>query len=92
MVQIVNHPLVHDILPCLDHGVVVHFHDVLLPWEDRRGHTAQDLLHAFLTGNDGWEVLLGVHDLTRTDPELVRRIVPSWRGDTKPSAFWLRRC
>jgi hypothetical protein len=69
--------------------VVVHLHGVYLPW---RGPPEQDLLQAFLTGNPDWEVLFGLHDLARTEPELVKRVVPSWRGTTKPSAFWLRRC
>ncbi len=83
--------IVLDILPLLDRGVVVHFHDVLLPWEDRRLYTEQYLLQAFLAGNREWEVLLGLYDLVRTQPDLVRRLVPSWRGDSRPSAFWLHR-
>lgn len=84
--------LVLDALPRLEPGVLVHVHGVLLPWEDSRPNPQQNLLQAFLTGNEGWEVLLGIHDLTRTEPDLVRRLVPSWRGTSRPSAFWLRRC
>ena len=83
--------IVLDVLPLLDRGVVVHFHDVLLPWEDRRMYTEQYLLQAFLAGNRDWEVLLGLYDLTKSQPDLVRRLVPSWRGETRPSAFWLHR-
>ncbi len=83
--------LVLELLPLLARGVVVHFHDVLLPWQDRRMGTEQYLLQAFLSGNRDWEVLLGIHDLTRTQADLVRRLVPSWRGDSRPTAFWLHR-
>ena len=85
-------PLVLDVLPRMAPGVLVHVHGVQLPWEDAGPNARQDLLQAYLSGNEGWEVLLGLHDLTRTEPELVRRLVPSWRGASRPSAFWLRRC
>jgi hypothetical protein len=91
--------IVLDLLPLLAPGVLVHFHDVLLPWELprtwlERGRfwSEQYLLQAFLSGNADWEVLLGLHDLARTEPALVKRIVPSWRGTSEPSAFWIRRC
>ena len=91
--------VVLDVLPILAPGVLVHFHDVLLPWELHRTWLErgwfwfeQYLLQAFLSGNRDWEVLLGLHDLTRTVPDLVREVCPSWRGDSYPSAFWIRRC
>ena len=91
--------IVLDVMPLLAPGVLVHFHDVLLPWELHRTWLErgwfwfeQYLLQAFLSGNEDWDVLLGLHDLTRTDPDLVKQVVPSWRGDSYPSAFWLRRC
>ena len=91
--------IVLDVLPLLAPGVLVHFHDVLLPWELHRTWLErgwfwfeQYLLQAFLSGNDDWDVLLGLHDLTRTAPQLVKQVVPSWRGESFPSAFWLRRC
>ena len=85
-------PLVLDVLPRLPPGVLVHVHGVQLPWEDRGPNARQDLLQAYLSGNEDWEVLLGLYDLTRIEPDLVRRLVPSWRGTSRPSAFWLRRC
>ena len=90
--------IVLDLLPLLAPGVIVHFPDVLLPWELHRDWLErgwfwfeQYLLQAFLSGNPDWEVLLALHDLTRTERELVREAVPSWRGDSFPSAFWIRR-
>jgi hypothetical protein len=92
--------IVLDVLPLLAPGVVVHVHDVLLPWELHRTWLErgwfwfeQDLLQAFLSGNGDWEVLLAAHALTRAEPDLVRELVPSWTpGSSFPSAFWLRRC
>jgi hypothetical protein len=90
--------IVLDVLPQLAEGVHVHFHDVLLPWELHRTWLErgwfwfeQYLLQAFLSGNDAWEVELALHDLTRTEPDLVRELVPSYTGANFPSAFWLRR-
>lgn len=91
--------IVLDLMPLLAPGVIVHFHDVLLPWEIHKNWLdrgwfwfEQYLLQAFLSGNDDWEVIFGIHDLTRTEPQLVKQVVPSWRGESYPSAFWLRRC
>ena len=78
--------IVLDVLPRLAPGVLVHFHDVLLPDEvDRRWiesgwyWTEQYLLQAFLTGNDAWRVELALHALGLSRPEELA------------SAFWVRR-
>jgi hypothetical protein len=92
--------IVLDLLPLLAPGVHVHFHDVLLPYELHRTWLErgwfwfeQDLLQAFLSGNDAWEVHLAAHALTREQPGLVQELVPSWTpGRSFPSAFWIRRC
>ncbi len=85
--------IVLDLLPLLAPGVLVHFHDVLLPWQDAQMGTEQYLLQAFLSGNGDWEVLLAAHALTRAEPGLVRELAPSWTpGESFPSAFWIRRC
>ncbi len=80
--------LVLGLLPELAPGVVVHVHPIRLPWP---GGAAQDLLHAFLSGNRHFEVLLANHALAREHPEIVRQAVPSWRGASQPAALWLRR-
>lgn len=80
--------LVLGLLPELAPGVVVHLHPLRLPWP---GGPEQDLLHAFLSGNRHYEVLLAHYALTREHPEIVRQAVPSWRGASQPGALWLRR-
>jgi hypothetical protein len=72
-------------VPALEPGVLVHLHGVQLP----RG--SDDLLHAFLCGNRDVEVLLALGALSHEHPEIVKQSVPSWRGESRPSAFWLRR-
>jgi len=56
------------ILPRLKTGVIVHIHDIFLPFDypenwqfgQYRGYTEQELLAAFLYGNKQWEVLFAV--------------------------------
>jgi hypothetical protein len=98
--------LVLDVLPRLRQNVLVHFHDVFLPYEYPRPlfelwpyFNEQYLLHAFLIGNSEWEVLLGAAVLLRDHPERVQRLMPSlserrpslpW-SPYLPGAFWLQR-
>ena len=91
--------IVLDILPVLAPGVVVHLHDVFLPFEYRPDWIArglywaeQYLLQAFLIGNRDWEVLLGCAAVQDARPELVGRFVSEPHGPgNRPGAFWIRR-
>jgi hypothetical protein len=75
--------LVLDVLPALAPGVVVHFHDVFLPWEYPRWWVErgwywneQYLLQAFLAGNRDYRVLLATHALWRERRDRPRRPRP----------------
>ena len=88
--------LVLDVLPLLAPGVVVHFHDVFLPWNYHRtwarfGWAEQYLLQAFLSLNDDFDVVLGLHALSRSDPEWLEERVEGFHPGGQPSAFWIRR-
>jgi hypothetical protein len=91
--------IVLDLLPRLAAGVNVHFHDVFLPWEyprrlaerEEKFWNEQYLLHAFLIGNDGFEIVLGLHALTRADRRRAAAVLPTVAGDAAPGAFWIRR-
>jgi predicted O-methyltransferase YrrM len=90
--------IVLDLLPLARPGVVVHFHDIFLPRDYLPAHVAgahywteQYLLQAFLSGNRDWEVLLGAYAVTTGSPELVARLIPSYRPGVEPGAFWIRR-
>lgn len=92
--------IVLDVLPALAAGVVVHFHDIWLPYEYHRALTEtlganwseQYLLQALLSGNPGFEVLLGNAALARDRRDVVRAAFPDWNPETEyPSAFWIRR-
>lgn len=91
--------VVLDVLPALAPGVLVHFHDIWLPWEYHRGlvehvpayWAEQYLLQAFLSGRDDYEVVLPIQALVRHDPERMRALVPRYDTEHHPSGFWLRR-
>jgi hypothetical protein len=91
--------IVLEILPRLASGVLVHVHDIFLPYdyprpwvfELRKAYAEQYLLHAFLAFNDAFEVLLPLHALATSDPQRLGRLIPSFRNGGTPGAFWLRR-
>ncbi len=90
--------IVLDVLPALAPGVLVHVHDIFLPyqyprrWAKESGFhwTEQYLLQAFLSGNRDYEVLAATFALCRERPEAMQRLVPSWRAGAEASAFWIR--
>jgi hypothetical protein len=83
------------VLPRLAAGVTVHVHDVFWPFgypaewvRQRRDWTEAYLLHAFLIGNQGWEILLFPSWLWQCHPELV----PGSLAREEPGSIWLRKC
>ncbi len=91
--------LVLEVLPRLRAGVLVHFHDIFLPYEYPREWLArgtylneQYLVHGLLVENPRWEVLLSLYALARERPEPLRAAIPSFEGrEPLPNALWLRR-
>jgi predicted O-methyltransferase YrrM len=91
--------IVLDVLPTLAAGVIVHVHDIFLPYEYPRKwpeelalHWAEQyLLQAFLSGNRDFEVLAAVHALCQDRPQAMARLTPTWRDGATASAFWFRR-
>jgi predicted O-methyltransferase YrrM len=88
--------IVLDVLPALAPGVLVHVHDIFLPYEyPRRWHeesgfhwAEQYLLQAFLAGNPGFEVRAAAFALCRDRPDAMARLAPTWRPGAEASAFW----
>lgn len=79
-----------DVLPRLRPGVVVHIHDIQLPYEYPRSYSErtepprtfwneQYLLQAFLTGNPSWKILLAGHHVQRDLPDRFQAAFPHWR-------------
>jgi hypothetical protein len=89
-----------EILPRLNKGVIIHFHDIFLPAEYPREWVLrqfkfwneQYLLQAFLTFNDRFEVLWGGSFMHLKHPELLERAFPSYeRSQRWPGSFWIRK-
>jgi Methyltransferase domain len=90
--------IVLELLPQLSPGVLVHFHDIFLPYSYSRGHlesghfwSEQYLLQAFLIGNHDWQVVLPNYAVARAHPAELAAAVPSFRPGVAPGAFWIRR-
>lgn len=82
-----------QVLPRLAPGVVVHVHDVFWPFDypddwlrEGRDWTENYLLHAFLVGNSGYEILLFSSWLWQEHPELV----PKALATENPGSIWMR--
>jgi len=94
----VNH-IVLDVLPALAPGVLVHVHDIFLPFEYPRKWAQESglywaeqyLLQAYLSGNAGYEVLVATYALCRERAEAMARLAPTWQPGATASAFWIRR-
>ena len=88
-----------DVLPRLAPGVLVHFHDIWLPWEYHPGLVAelgfwneQYLLQAYLADNPHWRVVLAAQALARERRADLEAAVPSLAGSpAQPSSFWIGR-
>ncbi|HEY2681332.1 MAG TPA: class I SAM-dependent methyltransferase [Candidatus Udaeobacter sp.] len=87
-----------EVLPRLNPGVIVHVHDIFLPFEYRRDWvmdelrfwTEQYLLQAFLTFNSEFEVLMANYYLSSYHAEHLQAAfpdLPRWIG----GSFWMRR-
>jgi Methyltransferase domain len=90
----VNYTLL-EVLPRLRVGVIVHIHDIFLPWEYprywiqrlRRHWSEQYLLQAFLAFNQQYEILFGSHAVARAEPDRLERAIRSFtREAVEPSA------
>jgi hypothetical protein len=90
-----------DVIPTLAPGVLVHVHDIPLPYEYPRTYytnpsfrvlwTEAYLLQAFLMFNNAWEVLASVPYLRGEAPELMARIFPHDPSGIASGSFWMRR-
>lgn len=88
--------LILEVLPRLNPGVVIHLHDIFLPYDYPRDalrtffqwqETA--LLHAFLIGNSNVEILFCLSQLHYDRPEVVEEVFSEYRA--QPTKDGLRR-
>jgi hypothetical protein len=79
--------LVLEVLPRLNEGDWVHFHDIYFPYDYQRGLLDDELffssesvlLHAFLINNPALRVRVALSMLHYADPMRLRRSLPSYR-------------
>ncbi len=87
-----------EVVPLLAPGVLVHVHDVYLPYPYPREwitHTRwywaeQDLLRAFLAFNDRFEVTWAAYAVHRAQPDRLARAIPNYRPQAAPLSMWMR--
>jgi Methyltransferase domain len=87
-----------EVLPRLRPGVIVHVHDIFLPFEYRRDWVVDEfrfwaeqyLLQAFLIFNSDFEVLLANYYLSHYHQEQLKATFPALHGWVGGS-FWMRR-
>ncbi len=102
VVQIGNEVVyaVLEILPRLRPGVIIHFHDIFMPYEypqewvlDRhRFWNEQYLLQAFLAFNDRFEILWSSASMHADHPELLKRGFAHFDPAKKDAAsLWIRK-
>jgi predicted O-methyltransferase YrrM len=89
--------IVFEVLPRLVPGVVVHFHDILYPFDypivwvaEGRAWNEAYLLHAFLAYNETFEIVLFNDLIAKLHPEVLRDDFPLCTKNTGGS-LWLRR-
>lgn len=89
-----------EILPRLNRGVIIHFHDIFLPLEYpkewilklQRFWTEQYLLQVFLTFNDHFEILWAGCYILLNHPDKLEGAISSYkRGEKWPQSFWIRK-
>ncbi|MBB4661523.1 class I SAM-dependent methyltransferase [Conexibacter arvalis] len=92
--------LFHEVVPRLRPGVIVHVHDIFLPWDypqewvlGGRAWNEQYLLRSFLSFNDAFEVLFGVAWMTHHHREALVAGLPGGEAAMRDGggSFWMRR-
>ncbi len=96
--------LILDVLPRLAPGVIVHFHDIGLPYEYPKVYamnskfrvfwTEAYLLQAFLCFNSQFEILLAMNYLMTKHLDVFRQAFPfydPYRHRANSGSFWIRR-
>jgi hypothetical protein len=92
--------LLHEVLPRLADGVVVHFHDIFLPWDypqdwvlTGRAWNEQYAVRSFLTFNSVYEILLGVAWMSHHQSDILAAALPGPASDFRDGggSLWIQR-
>jgi hypothetical protein len=90
--------IILEILPLLKKGVIIHFHDIFLPFDypkdwivrDHRFWTEQYLLQAYLAENEHVEVLFASHFIAEKHASQIRQTFPNALS-LDGGSFWIRK-
>ena len=96
--------LILEILPHLAAGVIIHFHDIPLPYEYPKVYSTSStfrmfwtesyLLQAFLSFNNDFEILLGMAYLMQNNLDKFCEAFPCFNlnnNESSAGSFWIRR-
>jgi hypothetical protein len=92
--------LYHQVIPRLAEGVVIHIHDIFLPWDYPqewvlvgRAWNEQYLVQSFLAFNNSFEIVLSVAWMSHFHPEVLASAIPGFPASTPDGggSFWIRR-
>jgi predicted O-methyltransferase YrrM len=92
--------LFHEVLPRLAPGVLVHVHDIFLPWDypqdwvlSGRAWNEQYLVRSFLSFNSAFPILLGVGWLSQYRPDVLAAAIPGYPAKFPHGggSLWLQR-
>lgn len=79
--------LIHEVLPRLEGGVWVHFHDIYFPYDYTRGVLGSDLffpqestlLYAFLSGNERYRLEASLSMIHYAAADRLQRLIPRYQ-------------
>jgi hypothetical protein len=91
--------LLLDIFPVLKPGVIIHIHDIYLPYDyptswniDRKfNFSEQYLLHALLCYSSGFQVLWPGRWVTQHKPNTLNKLFQHGDGIERHCSFWIKR-
>jgi hypothetical protein len=92
--------LLQEILPRLAEGVVVHIHDIFLPWDypqewvlSGRAWNEQYAVRSFLTFNSAFQILLGVAWMSHFRSDALASTLPGFPQDYRDGggSLWIQR-
>lgn len=92
--------LLTEVLPRLPSGVIVHFHDIFLPWDypqpwvfEGRAWNEQYAVQAFLEFNSAFRILLGSAWMVYAHPDLLRTVIPGYPANHQNGggSLWIQR-
>jgi hypothetical protein len=93
--------LLLEVIPQLKNGVLIHLHDIFLPFEMPRSWIEEEdkfwneqyILHAFLIGNRDFEILIGNNYMVTNHPLKIARLFDQKNkfNSLIGSSLWMRR-